>query len=59
MTRWMNLTEAAAHMRMDRTTLRRLIIDHGIPHTKVGARYVINRDQLDRAVESICKQEVA
>lgn len=45
---WLNTKEAAAYVGVSWDTLKAWILDVGMPHVRMGKRWKINVDTLDR-----------
>jgi excisionase family DNA binding protein len=52
MSPWLTISEAAEHLRISESTLRKRVAENDVPHRHLGRRVVLNRDELDRWVDA-------
>lgn len=56
---WLNAAEAAAHVGVSWPTLRQILLDHRIPHRRVGRRWIIEAATLDEHLRRLAREQVA
>lgn len=58
---WLSGDEAAAYLGVSWPTMRRILLDHDIPHIKVGPRgpYKINTATLDAHLHRLAELQVS
>ena len=52
---WLSGQQAAEHVGVSWPTLRQFIVDHGIPHVRVGRRWKIEVAVLDRHLRQLAE----